>query len=53
MFSRCLGSVILNWREKRDNKMPRQFQPLLNSDVQSVREFAFPESDCIATGEPM
>ena len=41
------------WREKRDNKMPAQFQPLLNSDVQSVREFALPESDCIVTGELM
>ena len=38
---------------KRDNGMPVQFQPLLNSDVTSVREFASPKLDCIVTGEPM
>jgi len=41
------------WQEKRDNRMPVQFQPLLNSDVTSVREFASPKLDCIVTGEPM
>ena len=39
------------WREKRDNKMPAQFQPLLKSRVQSVTVFCLPESDCIITGE--
>ena len=38
-------------REKRDNKMPAQFQPLLKSRVQSVTVFCLPESDCIITGE--
>ena len=41
------------WREKRGNKMPAQFQPLLNSDVRSVGEFALQESDCIVAGELM
>ena len=41
------------WRDKRDNKMPAQFQPLLKSRVQSVTVFCLPESDCIVTGELM
>ena len=41
------------WQEKEDNKMPSQFQPLLNSRVQSVREFALPELDCIVIAELM
>ena len=38
---------------KTDNKMLAQFQPLLNSDVNSVREFALPELDSIVTGDFM
>lgn len=40
-------------REKSENRMPAQFQPLLNSDVKSVSEFASPELDRTVTGEPM
>ena len=39
------------WGEKRDNRMPEQFQTPLNSDIKSVREFGPPELDCIVTGE--
>ena len=42
-----------NVTRKRDNKMPAQFQPLLNSDVKSVREFALTELDSIVTGDFM
>ena len=36
-----------SWQEKRDKKMPVQFQPLLQARVQSVTVFCRPESDCI------
>ena len=39
------------WREKRDNKIPAQFQPLLKSRVQSVAVFCLPGSDCVVTSE--
>ena len=41
------------WQEKRDNKMPAQFHPLLKSPVQSVAVFCLPESDCIVSSEIM
>ena len=40
-----------SWQEERDNKMPVQFQPLLQTRVQVVTVFCLPESDCIVTGE--
>ena len=36
------------WREKRDNRMPVQLQPLLISDVKPLREITL-----LVTGELM
>jgi len=49
------GNIVRDsaWQEKRDNKMPAQFQPLLRSRVQSVAVFGLPELDCIVSGELM